>query len=75
MNIYKITLQREVNRPRLAMFQPYLEIVTFIRAINLKHADDIAKDIKKEHSFMDHSVERVREKEFREEMEDFIGTD
>lgn len=72
MDIYKITLLREVNRPRLAIFTPYLEIVTFIRAVNLKHAEDIAKDMTKEHHFMDYIVELIREDEFAQDMNDFL---
>lgn len=72
MDIYKLTLLREINRPRLAVFAPYLEIVTFVRAVNLRHAEDIAKDMSKEHNFMDYQVELVREDEFRLEMNEFL---
>jgi len=73
LDIYKITLQRNVNRPRLAIFAPYLEIVTFVRAVNLRHAEDIGKDMAKEHNFMDYIVELSSEKEFREDMELFLN--
>ena len=72
MDIYKITLLREVHRPRLAIFAPYLEIVTFIRAVNLRHARDIANDMVKEHFFIDCIIECVREDEFVQELNDFL---
>jgi hypothetical protein len=72
VDIYKITLQREFNRPRLARFADYLEVVTFIKAVSLRHAEDIAKDMVKEHGFVEFAVEPVQEEAFREEMETFL---
>jgi len=73
MQVYKITLTRNINRPRLPIFQPYMEIVTFIKAVNLKHASDVAKDIGKEHNFVEYQVELMRPKDFADDLKEFLG--
>ena len=72
MEIYKITFSRNINRPRLPIFQPYMEIVTFIKAVNLKHATDIAKDVSKEHNFVDYQVEKMRHEDFKNDIQGFL---
>jgi len=73
MMFFKLTLLRNPNRPRLAKLAPYTEVVTFIRADNLKHADDIARDIVREHKFEDRVVEKFEPEEFKEELLKFIN--
>lgn len=75
MNIYKITFQREIFRPRLAAFSSYLEVVTFIRACSIKHADEVAQDITKEHNFAGYMVEHISDDEFRSDMHSFLESD
>lgn len=75
MEIYKITLQREIHKPRLARFADYLEVVTFVKAINISHAHDIAKNIAKEHSFVEYSAEPISNKDFITAAKKFVLDD
>lgn len=71
--VYKITLQRNPNRPRLARLSTHLDIVTYIKAKNLEVAAEIAQDMVKEHDFVDCVVENSGPLEFRREMQIFLS--
>ena len=73
MFVFKITLQRNPNRPRLAKLATHLDIVTFIKAKGITEATEIAQDMVKEHDFMDCVVEKSNALEFRREMQYFLS--
>jgi len=70
--IYKITLTRNGNRPRLSSLAAYLDVVSYIKANSLKHAAEIADDIVKEHKFVDCVVERFDPLEFKKDVSAFV---
>jgi len=72
LKIFKITLQRNPNRPRLAKLSTHLDIVTYIRAVNISQAIEIAKDWVKEHDFIDCTVEHSDAKTFRDDIKMFL---
>lgn len=72
MKMYKLTFLREINRPRLSIYMPYLQLVSFIKAVNDRHAGDIADDIVKEHGFAACEVEPVDRREFKNEVNLFL---
>ncbi len=75
MDVYKLTYLREINKPRLSIYQPYLELVTFVKAVNYRHASGIAKDVMKEHNFSGYEVEALKKDEFKVLVNLFIDDD
>lgn len=73
MHVFKITLQRDPNKLRLVSAATHLDIITFIRANNLREATTIAQAWASEHNFVDCIVEKSTVFEFRRDMQLFLS--